>query len=176
MKYLLTGEETERLTFRLLEESDFDSWVKLFETEEAIKFLGLSNTTDPKELCRIWFDRVYKRYEEDRGGMNVLVEKSSGQFIGQCGLLVQKVDDKKELEIGYSILPQHWNKGFATEAAQKCRNEAFQNNYSNSLVSIIHVDNIMSRKVAENNGMYLDKTTTYREMQVDVFRIDKSDF
>ena len=35
--------------------------------------------------------------------MNVLVDKSTGKMIGQCGLLVQEIDGTNHLEIGYSI-------------------------------------------------------------------------
>jgi len=62
-------------------------------------------------------------------------------------------------------------KGYATEAAKKCKEFAFENNLAESLISIIHVDNIPSQKVALNNGMFLDKTTIYRDNQVHIFRI-----
>ena len=44
MKYLLTGQETERLKFRLLKKEDFDSWVALFKAKNIAKYLDL----DPK--------------------------------------------------------------------------------------------------------------------------------
>jgi len=39
-----------------------------------------------------------ERYKNDLGGLNVPIDKSSERFIGQCGLLVQKIDGKEELE------------------------------------------------------------------------------
>lgn len=39
--------------------------------------------------------------------MNALIHKETGIFIGQCGLLKQMVDGIDELEIGYSLLPEH---------------------------------------------------------------------
>ena len=90
------------------------------------------------------------------GGMNVLVNKQTNAFIGQCGLLVQTVDGIKELEIGYSILPKYWRQGYASEAAQKCKAFAIEHNFTESLISIINVNNIPSQKVAINNGMHLD--------------------
>jgi hypothetical protein len=32
------------------------------------------------------------RYEKKLGGMNVLIDKVSGEFIGQCGLLIQNIE------------------------------------------------------------------------------------
>jgi RimJ/RimL family protein N-acetyltransferase len=83
------------------------------------------------------------------------------------------VDDIQELEIGYSILPKFWNQGYATEAARKCKEHAFQNDFSDSLISIIHIKNIQSEKVARKNGMELDKKTIFKEMPVNIFRINK---
>ena len=103
--------------------------------------------------------------------MNVLINKKTNELVGQCGLLVQTVDEIKELEIGYSILPNHWRKGYATEAARKCKAYAKKNNFAESLISTIHIDNIPSQKVAINNGMSLDKTTVYDHNPVHIFRI-----
>lgn len=174
MKYLLNGEETNRLKFRLLQENDFNDWQKLFKEENVAKFLGFDAKLSDKELCQLWFDKVFDRYEKDLGGMNVLIDKKTNRMIGQCGLLIQIVEEKRRLEIGYSILPEFWNLGYASEAAQKCKNYAFENNFSDSLISIVHVDNISSEKVALKNGMKLEKKINdYKGIPVNLFSIEK---
>ena len=173
MKYMLVGEETERLRFRMLLENDFDTWIELFKHNNVGNFLGMANIPTPEGQCEKWFDITMDRYENDLGGMNVLMDKNTGEFIGQCGLLVQEVDNNRELEIGYSILPKFWNKGYATEAAKKCKEYAFQNNFADSIISIIHIDNIQSEKVARKNGMFADKQTTFKDMPVNIFRVNK---
>lgn len=177
MKYLLTGQETERLKFRLLEESDFDRWLPLFLEKNAALFLGFDVHMNSEEQCRYWFEKVFFRYENDLGGMNVLTDKKSGRLIGQCGLLVQMVEGVERLEIGYSVLPEFWRKGYASEAAMKCRDYAFQNNFAQSLISIVHVENLASEKVALKNGMKLEKTlNSYKGVPANIFRIDRKDW
>lgn len=177
MKYLLTGQETARLKFRLLEESDFDSWLPLFLEKNAALFLGFDVHLDPTQHCSNWFEKVFFRYKNDLGGMNVLTDKKSGRLIGQCGLLVQVVEGVERLEIGYSILPEFWRKGYASEAAMKCRDYAFQNNFAPSLISIVHVENLASEKVALKNGMKLEKTLdSYKGVPANIFRIDRKDW
>ena len=105
-----------------------------------------------------------KRYTPKKPAKN-------GIFIGQCGLLKQTVDGIEELEIGYSLLPEHRKKGYASEAAKKCKSFAFEHKLSNTLISIIHVDNKPSQRVALNNGMAWDKTTTYKNNPVHIYRV-----
>ncbi len=168
--YLLEGRETERLTFRKFEQSDFEEWLPFYQDPRSSQYWeGLS--TDPLQACKEQFERLFERYENNLGGMNALVHKDTGALIGMTGLLIQTVDETQELEIGYSILPEYWKNGFATEAAIKCKAYAFENKLSDSLISIVHVDNIPSQKVALNNGMYLDKTTTYKDNPVYIFRV-----
>lgn len=173
MKYILEGQETERLKFRLLKESDFDKWLVFFRDSGAAGFLGILGLKTPEEQCRKWFEIAFNRYKNDLGGMNALIDKSSGEFIGQSGLLVQEVDGQSELEVSYSIMPQFWNKGYATEAATKCRNYAFEKDYAQSLISIIHVDNLQSQSVALKNGMSKSRQTIFKKMPVNIYRIDK---
>ena len=92
MKYLLENQQSERLHFRLLERSDFDTWIDLFREPGVAGFIGMDKIPTPEEQCEAWFQKVERRYREDLGGMNVLIDKTTGDFIGQCGLLVQEVD------------------------------------------------------------------------------------
>jgi [ribosomal protein S5]-alanine N-acetyltransferase len=103
--------------------------------------------------------------------MNVLIDKKSGAFIGQCGLLIQTVDDIEELEVAYSMMPQHRGKGYAPEAAKKCIDFAFANQLRDSVISIIHEDNLESQKVALKNKLSLDKRTMYDNNPVNIYRI-----
>lgn len=172
MKYLLTGQETERLKFRLLKPKDFDSWMDLFKAKNIAKYLDLDLNLSESEMCKIWFDKVFYRYENDLGGMNVLIDKKTNRLVGQCGLLIQTIDDIERLEVGYSILPKFWNQGYASESATKCKNFAFENQLADSLISMIHIDNLSSEKVALKNGMSFEK----RLGSFNIFRIDKQNW
>ena len=172
MKYLLTGQETERLKFRMLKLEDFDSWMNMFKAKNIAKYLDLDPKLSESELCKLWFDKAFHRYENDLGGMNVLIDKKTNRLVGQCGLLIQTIENVERLEIGYSILPEFWNQGFASEAAVKCKNYAFENDYTHSLISMIHVDNLSSEKVALKNGMAFEKKLN----SFNIFRIEKENW
>jgi RimJ/RimL family protein N-acetyltransferase len=139
-------------------------------------FFAKAAPDDPAVKCRTWFDRVFNRYENNLGGLNVLIDKNTNEFIGQCGLLIQTVEGNEEMEIGYSLMPQHRKKGYALEAAKKCRQFAFENNFRDSLISIIHIENVNSAKVALANGMKIEKQIIYMDNPVNVFRITKNEW
>ena len=105
-----------------------------------------------------------------------LIEKTSGCFVGQCGLLTQKIEGKEELEIGYHLIPEFWKNGYATEAAKIIKVFAFENDLTESLISIIHSENIASQKVAERIGMSRHSTTIFRDMEAFVYRITKEEY
>lgn len=175
-KYSLEGQETDRLLFKRITEQDFDTWLAFCKYPDSLKYIFSQEqlkVEDPIERCNIWFKRVFNRYENGLGGMNALIDKQTGELVGQCGLLIQTIDDMEELEIGYSLMPAFRGKGYASEAAIKCKEFAFENEYATSLISVIVPENTDSIKVAMNNGMKLDKTTTSNGDIVNIYRINK---
>lgn len=177
MKFVLPDIETDRLKFRLLTPEDFEIWLPLFAERDVARFLGIDGKLSERELCQKWFDKVFHRYENDLGGMNVLMDKETNAFIGQCGLLVQEIEGEIFLEVGYSILPEYWGMGYATEAAQKCRDMAFTNDYCQDLISMVHVENMGSELVAKRNGMTWLKTVDQEtENPMNIFSISKADW
>lgn len=168
---LLENQESARLCYRKVEPSDFDTWLPFYLDRDSTRYWdGIPK--NPIIACEQQFERIFERYEYKLGGMNALINKNTLELVGLCGLLVQVVDTIQELEIGYSLLPRHRKKGFAIEAAQKCKNFAAKHHLSESLISIIHVENLPSQRVALANGMHLDKTTTYKQNPVHIFRVN----
>ena len=84
------------------------------------KFLGMDPNLSEKEMCEIWFEKTFNRYENELGVMNALIDKKTNLLVGQCGLLIQSVQNIERLEIGYSILPEYWHNGYASESPFSC--------------------------------------------------------
>ena len=173
MNYLLTNQETERLGFRALTKEDFQDWLPFFENKMILTYFGINPNLPQKELCDNWFKKVFHRYENNLGGLNAIILKETGELIGQCGLLIQNVEGLERLEIGYSLLPKYRGKGYATEAAVKCKEFAFQNGIATELISMIHIDNIASENVAKKNGMNLESIIDFEGMPAKVYSISK---
>lgn len=169
-KYLLEGAQTQRLHFRRFAPEDFDKWLPFFQDPSSTRhWEGIPS--DPETACREQFHRIFERYDKDLGGMNALIHARSGELLGMCGLLVQDVDGERELEIGYSLLPNARGQGYATEAGSFCRDAAFERGWATSLISIIHTSNEPSMQVAARLGMQRRNRTRYRENPVWIYSI-----
>lgn len=167
--------ETERLLARKLTMEDVSIWLDFLQGEGSIEYLSFVEPTI--ECSKWWIERQLNRYKNDGHGLMALNYKETRELVGQCGLLKQEVEGKTEWEIGYHIMPKHRGKGYATEAAIAFKEYAFKNNVADSLISIIHIDNIKSQKVAEKNGMKRDFLTKNYELMKGIphyiYRINK---
>ncbi|MGB1449985.1 MAG: GNAT family N-acetyltransferase [Flavobacteriaceae bacterium] len=173
MRYLLSNEETKRLYFRPIEENDWEEWLPFFCSKQAMQHWDMKNLTS-EEYARQWYNKQWNRYKNGWGGMNALIEKESNQLIGHAGLLTQKIEGKIELEVAYSLLPNYWKKGFATEAALKCKSIAFDKNYCQQLIALIAPKNTPSKEVAKRLGMKKEKTILFETVTADLYTILKS--
>ena len=167
----LSGVKTDRLSIRALELSDIPAWEAFFENNPSLPYLGLDLSKSKQQQSQEWIEWQIKRYQENRYGHHALIHKQNNEFIGQCGLLTQEIDGRKEIEIGYHILPKYWRLGYATEAALKFREYAFENKISDSLISVIDFRNTASQNVAKKIGMKAEKQIKYFDLDVFIYRI-----
>ncbi len=172
------GIETPRLISRFLIPTDATPWTSFFTDPINCTFINIIDPSAPAvERAHIMIDFTLKRYQENRLGLQALIEKESGELIGMCGLLTQDVNGIPEVEVGYHLLRKYWGKGYALEAAQAFRDYGFNNNFAPSIVSIIHPLNFLSKKVALRNGMTLTETgASWRDHEVDIFRITRKEW
>jgi RimJ/RimL family protein N-acetyltransferase len=162
---------TDRLITRFLVYEDYYAIANFFSDRETRRFITLTNETDDNTIAIKWINKQLARYANNQYGLQALVNKTTGEFVGQCGLVTQIIDEMSELEIGYHIFPKFRGQGYATEAAVKFKHYAFENNLASSVISIIHKNNIASQRVAEKNGMEREKATKFQGAEVYVYRV-----
>lgn len=72
--------------------------------------------------------------------------KDSGKLVGNCGLRRKPVNDW-EADLGYELNPQHWGRGYATEAARAIVNFGFEELALARISSWCIADNAPSARV-----------------------------
>jgi ribosomal-protein-alanine N-acetyltransferase len=106
----------------------------------------------------------------------LLVEKQSGQPVGQAGILIQAVDGKQEAELAYKTHRPYWRHGYALEASRTCLRYAFDVLGRERVVSRIRPENVPSIRLTEKLGLKAGAKTVLAGFEHIIFSIEKSAF
>ncbi|MGA7313422.1 MAG: GNAT family N-acetyltransferase [Silvibacterium sp.] len=162
--------ETARLLLRPLTSEDEAALATVLSDAETMRWYPRPFTRDE---VREWIERQLGRYSSSTGLLG-LVEKQTGRLIGDCGPVWQEVEGRTELEIGYHVSRERWNQGFATEAARVVIDYAFENLGVERVVSMIRPENLASRRVAEKNGLTLERMVFWRNYETCIYQRTRS--
>lgn len=95
---------------------------------------------------RLYAERGFCRWK--------LIEKSSGEMIGFCGVGYWR--DAPDPEIGWWLAKRSWGRGFATEAARVALRDALDRVGLEHVISVAAVENVASRSVMEKLGLTVE--------------------
>jgi len=153
--------ETERLLLRKPQLDDVDAALEYISDPEVMRFIGGLGEGDRAAAQRsveMWI----ARWEANGFGQFSIVRREDGRWVGRAGLLVwdrsvwlpstlrEAVDP--EIELGWTLVREHWGHGYATEAARAARGWAFREAGVERLISLISPENVRSIRVAERLG------------------------
>jgi RimJ/RimL family protein N-acetyltransferase len=162
--------ETPRLILREMTLDDVDFMAAMLGDREVMRFSAQDYTRADAET---WVRRQLDRYERDGHGGNLVVDKATGQPVGQVGLVRQLVEGNWEPEIGYIVHRTYWRRGYASEAALAVRDHAFGVLGKAHVVSMIRPINYPSQAVARKIGMQPVKLTLFGGLEHFMFRVDR---
>jgi RimJ/RimL family protein N-acetyltransferase len=143
---------------------------QLFANSDFMRF-SLGVFTERRKTV----DFIEKGMGWDRASMPsqfAVVQRGEHAVIGYCGFH-HHPEVPGEVEIGYRLHPDYWNRGLITEAARGVRDHAFADLKLSRVISLVHPENIPSRRVAEKNGMKVDKKITFRGFPTLVYAITR---
>ena len=170
------GLESDRLITKFIQKKDWKIWSDFFDGNGDYTFLPTFEETEPDKIAMKWTDHQLKRYEEKTFGMQWMIEKETGEYLGQCGLLFQDINGTRELEVGYSFFKSAWGGGYAIEAAKLMRDYGFMNFDVEKVISLVDPGNRPSQKVAERNGMTKGPLVHWKGVNLNVWRIEREDW
>lgn len=138
---------TERLVLRPFELGDADAFVEAWASEEWTSLL-LSRPLNPAEVREMVRRRIDRADREFIG----LVVEHDGEVVGDSLLHLQGTG-LSEGEIGWTILPQHAGRGYATEAAEAVLRLGFEHFGLRRIVANLDARNHRSAALCERLGM-----------------------
>ena len=165
--------ETERLVLREYKQSDFESLREIICDEETMRFYP--HPYDEQGVQR-WLDWCVKSYRENGFGLWAIEHRETLEFIGDCGISLQKIDGEILPEIGYHINKKYWRMGYAKEACRAVKDWLFENTDFEYAYSYMNAENIPSRRTAEANGMTYLKEYFDGEETLAVYAISRDDW
>ena len=154
--------ETDRLTLRMLRESDFDAYAEMCADPEVMRYIGDGQTLvrplawrNLAMMVGHWSLRGY--------GLWAVEERSSGVLVGRIGFW--NPEGWPGFELGWTCSAGPFGaKGYASEAVAAALAFAFTQLKQPHVISLIHPDNAASIRVAERQGERLvDSTEVSRE-------------
>ena len=163
--------QTNRLTLRRFTMQDLDALASLMSDAQFMRF---SRGVLSREQTAAFLERIFEGYRDEAPSQFAVIVRAEDKLIGYCGFFRQIVDDAEEIEIGYRLDPKYWGQGLATEAARAVRDHAFNDLKLDHVISLIHPDNVASRRVAEKNGMTPERETVFRGFPTIVFGLRRS--
>lgn len=138
--------ETERLTLREITKADLPILFGIFGDAESMRFYPRAKTFEETEA---WFEKLaFRSYKEQGFGLWVIVERATGELIGDCGITLQATPRGLEPEIGYHLRREWLGRGYAAEAAAACRDFGLASLGFERIVSIVSPENVPSLRVA----------------------------
>lgn len=162
---------TQRLSLREFAPEDLEALAAVLSDRNTMRYYPMSFD---RAAVADWIQRNRDRYARNGYGLWAMVLKSTGELIGDCGLVQQTVDEADEVEIGYHVRRDLWGQGLATEAARACRDYGFATLAVDRLISLIRPENLTSRRVAEKNGMRIWKEVMKVDLLHYVYAIKRS--
>jgi ribosomal-protein-alanine N-acetyltransferase len=115
--------ESERLTVRLLRESDLPALLEVNGDEVATALLPYPTWTSLDD-ARAWHSRMAGLQATGLALQFVVVSKASGRAIGTC-LLFRYEEGSARVELGYVLGRAHWGCGLMREALTALLDHAF---------------------------------------------------
>jgi len=149
---------TARMTARRIGESDFADLLRLHQDSEVALTLG--GTRSEAEARGLLRDAL--AHWERRGfGIWIFRDRNDGDFIGRAGLRAVTIEGEEMVELLYALMPQYWNRGFASEMARAILEVATQHIKLDEVVAFTLTGNHASRRVMEKAGFLYDRDITW---------------
>ena len=162
--------ETERFYLREFTPADRLDLSEIYQDKKNMKRCGGAYDEKKMDLLMKWTLDNYRQYGF---GFWAIIDKSSGEFVGDCGLTLQSINKEILPEIGYHIKRAYHNSHYASEAARAVKEYIFKNYDYDALYGYTFKNNVASMRVMKNNGMSYVKTFGRFGRKFVVYRVER---
>ena len=142
--------ETERLKLREIKKEDAAGIFACFSNDNVTRYYG-QETLQNIEGAEKFVDFFSKNFNEKRGIRWGIELKGEKEIIGTIGFNAW-FPKHKRAEIGYEIHPDHWRKGYTSEAVSKVLSYGFDVMDLTRIGAVVFLENEASNKLLTKIG------------------------
>ncbi|MFD3003347.1 GNAT family N-acetyltransferase [Pontibacter toksunensis] len=148
--------ETERLILRPTSEEDAPFMFELLNTPKWLKHIGDRNVRSVEDAKDYIKTRIRPQLERLGFSNYTIIRKSDNVKLGVCGLYDR--EGLEGIDIGFALLPEHENKGYAFESANEVKRVGLEEFGIARIGAITTKDNVASQKLLEKLGLKFSRT------------------
>jgi ribosomal-protein-alanine N-acetyltransferase len=143
---------SERLILREIRESDWQALHAIESLPEVARFQSFAPRTEAESHTYVR-DACQSAADDPRLTYDLAVTLANDDWmIGRCGLGISE-SEPREAMLWYTLHPDHWGRGYTTEAARAMVNFAFRELRLHRIWADCDPDNIASWRVLEKLGL-----------------------
>jgi RimJ/RimL family protein N-acetyltransferase len=143
--------ETDRLVLSGWRRDQIEDLVRLHGDPIVARYLTAHGQPWTREAMEAALESWIALFETRRLGKMRVTRKDDGVLVGRCGYGIY--GPTGEPELGYSLYPEFWGNGYATEAASGMRDWIFRETDAPHFIGSADVRNTASRRILRGIGM-----------------------
>lgn len=143
--------QSDRFTLRRVIRDDVPGIYNMRSNPEVMRFIPRPLSQTPADAEAV-FNMMDEKIEQNAGlNWAIALREQPESFLGVIGIFRIDLDNYRG-ELGYMLLPEHWNKGVVSELIPIILQFGFKTLNLHSIEAIIDPGNHASRRVLEKSG------------------------
>lgn len=148
--------QTDRLLLQPHQPSDWQAFHRLAENPQVMRYIT-GGIPFPPERSRAFVERQHAHLAAHGYCRWKITLPETGEYLGFCGAEHKVLDGETVPEIGWWIAPEHWGKGYASEAADAAFAQLWNTVRIARITSCAFPDNAPSIRIMQKIGLAFEK-------------------
>lgn len=164
---------TTRLTLRPFTDQDVDPLHQILSVPGVLRYFPKTAPPSRDQVQRL-VDGQLQHWAEHGLGWWAVEPRRGRELIGWCGL--QFLPETEETEVAYLLAKPHWGRGLATEGARASLHFGFETLRLETIIALVHPDNIASQRVIQKLKMPFVNRALYFGIDVYRYILERADY
>jgi ribosomal-protein-alanine N-acetyltransferase len=167
---------TARLIAEAITPLHFHDLHRLNSDPKVVKTLASAGKPLTEAETREKMEQAIVHWRQQGFGLWVFHRKSDGAFVGRGGIKTHHIDGQDVIGLAYAVMPDYWNRGFATEIAAASLEVGFEHLGFPEIGSWTLPINLASQRVMEKLGFRYEREFEFAGLPHWFYRLAAEDW